>query len=183
MKVLLLILAVLLMASLSCRQESDSRAGQKGPPIPKEAYKPLTEDDIVLFLKVWPILDRLADSAKYENPKVTYLDNTVSQWAKMIDSLRTIAGLEQALVEMGTDWSSFRAIAYRIQVTIYSIGYKGAAAETRSHMRYSRPGEKSVLRKRLSEQRQIVKQVPKTNEEVFKPHERELLDIFYQLLE
>lgn len=187
MRSLLPLLAVLLAVGASCRQRPTSGT-RFGCPVavqlPKEAYLPLTEDDIAMVLRVWPTLERLMDSTDYTIPSVSTLDNTGSQWAKMIDSLRNVAGFETALAGLGTSWPNFRAAAYRIMVTIHAIGSKeGMPDQLKSQLPYVRLGERIRLKTRMAETKQIVSRVPKTNEAVFKPHQRELLDDFYILLQ
>jgi len=148
--------------------------------LPQEAYQPLTEDDVALVLRVWPSLERVLDSADYHWAPHT-LDNVATQFARTIDTLRTVPGMETALAESSTDWPTFRAAAYRVMATIYLIGLDEAAPTFKEQLRYCNLGQRRLLVAQRTESKALLAKVPTANKKVFNRHYRELVDAFYLL--
>jgi hypothetical protein len=148
---------------------------------PKEAYAPLTEDDIMLLLKHWPVLESLSERTGYHGPVISLEDNSAQVHSKMIDSLQAMPGLVETLAGRGVEWSVFRGAMYRTVATVLLIGQASSTPELKQAMRYTRPGERKVLKRRIAESDAIVSHVPSDNRDVFERHHRELMQDLWLL--
>jgi hypothetical protein len=178
-RALVVLLALLTLGTFCSRNQSVRGVVGRKPVVYlyDEAYKPLTEDDVALVLRVWPSLERVLDSADYHWHAHT-LDNRATEFAETIDTLRTVPVLEEALAESATDWPSFRAAAYRVMATILLIGLDESATTFDQQLRYYTRGQRQLLVSHRAESKAVLARVPSANKKVFERHYRELVDAF-----
>jgi hypothetical protein len=175
----MLLLALLALGGFCSRNRSVPGFVGRKPVVllPQEAYKPLTEDDVALVLRVWPSLERVLDSADYRWHAHT-LDNRATEFAETIDTLRTVPGMVAALADSSTDWPAFRAAAYRVMATIFLIGLDESAPTFRERLRYCNASQRRLLVSQQAESKAVLARVPTANKQVFERHYRELIDAF-----
>jgi hypothetical protein len=173
------LLALLVLGTFCSRDQSVRGVVGRKPVVYlyDEAYKPLTEDDVALVLRVWPALDSLLLWNHYHwDPRT--LDNLSSEFARTIDTIAAVPGVADVLTSAGTDWPVFRAAAYRVMATIFLIGFDEAEDTFNERLRYATRGQRQLLISRRAENRAVMARVPVKNKAMFHRHYRELVDAF-----
>lgn len=173
----LVVLSVCLFVCLvgACRRAPQSVAG-----VPVCAFEPLTEDDVALFLNVLPKVTGYLH-LRYHPPETKVSDSISTYFRKKVEALGDAPGLDSVLQANGTDWPWFRAMMYRVIVTVTARGREQAEANMQQSLRRARPGVVRNVKRQMRDMERIAAHVPARNLEVFARHARELADIGWLL--
>lgn len=180
MKAQLLVVGLVMCAVPGCRGGAAGDAALRG--VPKEAFAPMNEDDVALFIAVLPPVSDLLTHSLGSGPEGTLKPrSTVAQvMARGIEWIGKVDGISETLKAGGADWPFFRAMLYRLTACTYAVGIEEVGEQGFKDAVRREPNGLMAkeLRKRIKEMKAIGAAVPKENVETFQRHFRDLHDFF-----
>jgi hypothetical protein len=179
MRKLLLVVGLALLAAPGCRGRAAGNEVPKG--VPKEAFAPMTEDDVARFIAVLPgVLEHLESHGS--GPEGTLKPrSTVAQiMTHDVEWVGKVDGIDELLKKGGADWPFFRAMLYRLTACTYAVGVEEVGEDGFKDAVRREPNGLMAkeLRKRIKEMKAVGAAVPKENVEIFQRHFRDLHDFF-----
>ncbi|HTW92840.1 MAG TPA: hypothetical protein VMH22_14205 [bacterium] len=142
---------------------------------PAEAYGNLTEAEMAQFIKILPTFSAAAKAAAWK-PPAKGNEGAVGLLAPLVEGMN-VAGMDESLKKVGSDWKSVRLILYKIM-----------AAHTASAVDAWPPGFLDQVKKDTSAGakkaypdmlniKAVCASVPAANKEIVKNHEQDLMPL------
>jgi hypothetical protein len=151
----------------------DSTAMLANQSLPAVALGALTEAEMGKFLKAIPPAGEAIKKANWQ-PEAPAEDEALSTaLPKMIEGMKSVAGLEDALKGAGTNWDEFRATLYKVTAASAAIGIDMASAMTEELKKDTSAAAQKAL-KQLAAMKTACDKVPAENKQMVTKFQKEL---------
>jgi len=171
-----LIALFLVLAGAYCGGQKPGTQAQKTETtaqLPAEASGLLTEGELAKMVKAMPVVAEAMKTANYQAQAPAPEDQVAVVFAKLIDGMKAVPGLDSALAASGTNWQEFRATMYKVFAASAAIGVDMAGAMSEELAKDTTAQAKKML-KQMNEAKAVLAKVPAENKQMVMSHQSEL---------
>jgi len=168
--------ALALFAGVYCggkKAEPQAQTEAQVTPLPAEALQALTDDEIVKFVKAVPAAAAALKAANYVAPQPAEDEQVAVVLTKMVDGMKDVAGLNDALVGAGTNWDEFRGTMMRVMAASAAMS-ADMAGEMSAAYAADTSAEAKEMVKKIDALKTACANVPAENKQMVQKHGEEL---------
>jgi hypothetical protein len=140
--------------------------------LPAEAYQPLDSAQIAQLVVAAPGVAEALKAANY-SPMPTEGEAIESFLPKMVDGMKPIAGVEDALKKVNVTWDAFRATFLKVTAASAAIGVDATASMAAEMAKDTSAGAKKAM-KDFESLKATLASVPAANKDIVKKFEKDL---------
>jgi hypothetical protein len=180
MRIATVLAAFLLVAGIFCgggttgpqstKPDSTAAAMQQ---LPEVAVAPLDSVEMGPFLKAVPAVGAALKAANWKPETPAEDEGLATALPKMIEGMKTVAGVEAALKTAGTNWDAFRGTLYKISAASAALGVDMAASMSAELAKDTSAMAKKAL-KQLNDMKAVCAKVPDANKQMVTKYQKEL---------
>ncbi len=149
--------------------------GQKAEPktqveqMPADAVKLLTQDEMTKFIQAIPAAASALKAAGYVAPTPGDDEPVTSVLNKMVDGMKDVKGLPEALAGAGTNWDEFRGTMMRVMAASAALS-ADMASEFASAFASDTTAEAKEMVKKIDALKAACANVPAENKQMVQQH-------------
>ncbi len=177
MRTVAMIAVFVLVAGMFCGcgktgSQTAKPASAKAAQWPADACAPLTEEDLVGFIKVLPAFSAALKDAKWVPAQTKEGDSPTAGLTSFVESMN-VEGVDAALKKAGSSWSTLKPILYKVFAATAALSVDAAAPM----MEQAKSDTSAVVKKNLEQFNQFkaaCSQIPDANKQLLNKHQQEL---------
>ncbi len=173
MRIRALIIALLVLAAVSCTRKSDSEtASATNARWPKEALSPLNEGDLDQLVKALPALNGALRAANWDTKPQRPGTNPLSTLTDLVEGMN-VAGVDESLRPYG-GWAKIRPTLYKVYAASAALVIDRASPELIARMKQDTSEGAKKSMKDYDFFKAVCAQVPEANKKMVARYEGQL---------
>ena len=149
-----------------------TEAVKEATQLPAEAYQPLDSAQIAQMVAAAPGVAEALKAANY-SPMPTEGEAITSFLPKMVDGMKAVAGVEDALKKVNVTWDEFRATFLKVTAASAAMGVD-ATASMAAEMAKDTAAAAQKAMKEFEALKATLSTVPQANKDIVKKFEKDL---------
>lgn len=169
-------IALVLVAGVYCggqKAEPQAQTTEQIAQMPDEALQKLTEEELTKFVAAIPVASAALKAANYTAVQPSEDDQVAVALTKMVDGMKDVAGLNDALVGAGTNWDEFRGTMLRVMAASAALS-ADMAGEMAAQFASDTTAEAKEMVKKIDALKAACANVPAENKEMIKARGQDL---------
>jgi hypothetical protein len=170
-------IALVLVAGVYCggqkADQTKTETTEQIAPMPDEALQKLTEEELAKFVAAIPAASAALKAANYTAVQPSEDDQVAVALSKMVDGMKDVAGLNDALVKAGTSWDEFRGTMLRVMAASAALS-ADMAGEMAAQFAADTTAEAKEMVKKIDALKAACANVPAENKEMVKTRGQDL---------